>query len=192
MTPVVLRALVFAVTLAGVLTSVSVSRADGGPAHRFAATGSVEVAFTPGDPVDRLIIAVIDASQHEVLVHAYSFTDRRIADALVRARQRGVTVAVLADGEQARALPHNVLPALAKGGVSVWIDTRFQAAHNKVIIIDADSAHATTITGSYNFTFAAQRSNAENVVVLRDNPQVAQAYRSNWRHLRAGAAAWEG
>jgi len=74
----------------------------------------------------------------------------------------------------------------------VWIDTRFQAAHNKVVIIDADSLHATTITGSYNFTFAAQRSNAENIVVLRDNPEVAQAYRDNWRHLRAGAAAWEG
>ena len=59
------------------------------------------------------------------------------------------------------------------------------------MIIDADSAHAATITGSYNFTFAAQRGNAENIVVLRDNPQVAQAYRVNWRNLRSGAPAWD-
>jgi phosphatidylserine/phosphatidylglycerophosphate/cardiolipin synthase-like enzyme len=123
-------------------------------------------------------------------MHAYSFTHRRIADALVRAQRRGVAVSVIADSEQSRALPHNVLPALAAGGVAVWMDGRFQAAHNKVVIIDADSPRATTLTGSYNFTFAAQRSNAENILVLRDNPQVAQAYRANWRRLKADATAW--
>jgi phosphatidylserine/phosphatidylglycerophosphate/cardiolipin synthase-like enzyme len=84
------------------------------------------------------------------------------------------------------------LPELAAGGVDVWLDANFQAAHNKVIVIDADSPHATTVTGSYNFTLAAQRSNAENVLVLRDNPGVAQAYRANWQRLKARATSWSG
>jgi phosphatidylserine/phosphatidylglycerophosphate/cardiolipin synthase-like enzyme len=161
------------------------------PARRdYPASGSVEIAFTPGDAVDNLIIAAIDRAQTEILVHAYTFTHRRIAQALIDARRRGVQVAVIADLEQARSVPQNVLAQLAGGGVQVWLDGNFAAAHNKVIVIDAGSPRATTITGSYNFTLAAQRSNAENVIVLRNNEPVADAYRGNWRRLRAGAAPW--
>lgn len=154
--------------------------------QRFPAVGSIETAFTPGDAIDSLIVNAIDGARHEVLVQAYSFTHRRIARALVRARERGVAVSVLADREQASALPQNALPELAAGGVDVCLDGNFQAAHNKVVVIDADTPRAITITGSYNFTYAAQRSNAENVIVLRDNPSVTRAYRSNWLRLKAG------
>jgi phosphatidylserine/phosphatidylglycerophosphate/cardiolipin synthase-like enzyme len=172
---------------------VAIVLASGGAAaapRTFPATGEVEVAFTPGDAIDRLVIAAIGRARREVLVHAYTFTQRRIAQALVAARRRGVSVSVLADREQARSVPHNVLPELVAGGVDVWLDGNFQAAHNKVIVIDADGAHPTTITGSYNFTIAAQRHNAENVVVLRDNAAVAKAYRDNWRRLKAAAVPW--
>jgi phosphatidylserine/phosphatidylglycerophosphate/cardiolipin synthase-like enzyme len=164
----------------------------GAPAapRSFPATGNVEIGFTPGDAVDNLIIASIERAQGEILVHAYTFTHRRIAQALVSAKRRGVAVTVLADREQARAVPQNVLPQLVAGGVEVWLDGNFQAAHNKVIIIDAELAQATTITGSYNFTIAAQRSNAENVVVLHDNSAVARAYRDNWRRLKTAAMPW--
>ena len=164
--------------------------ADAPTPRRYAAAGTVEIAFTPGDPVDNLIVAAIDRAQTEVLVHAYTFTHRKIAQALINARRRGVAVAVLADREQARAVPQNVLAQLASGGIEVWLDGNFAAAHNKVIVIDAGLPHATTITGSYNFTLAAQRSNAENIVVLHDNEPVARAYRDNWRRLKAGATPW--
>ncbi len=158
--------------------------------QRFPATGSIEIAFTPGDAIDNLVINAIDGAKSEVLVHAYSFTHRRIARALVRARQRGVSVAVIADREQARALPQNALPELVMGGVDVCLDANFQAAHNKIVIIDAESERAITITGSYNFTLAAQHNNAENVIVLRENPPVARAYRSNWQRLKAACVPW--
>ena len=38
---------------------------------------------------------------------------------------------------------------------------------------------ATVITGSFNFTKAAQDSNAENLVVLRD-AALAAKYEANW------------
>jgi len=166
--------------------------ADSPPATgaRFAATGSIETAFTPGDRIDNLIIAAIAAAKREVLVNAYSFTQRRISGALVAARKRGVSVQVIADSQQAATLPQNVLAELAKGGVDVWLDSNYQAAHNKVVIVDADTANATTITGSYNFTVAAQWHNAENVVILRDNREVARAYRDNWLRLKAHATPW--
>lgn len=187
-----MRSRVREVLLCAALAALSLSRdvAAEAPARRFAATGSVEVAFTPGDRVDRLIIAAVDAAKQEVIVLAYSFTDRTIARALLRAQQRGVRVRVVADREQARASPQNVLGDLVAGGVEVRLDGNFQAAHNKVIVLDADSPRATTITGSYNFTLAAQRANAENVIVLRDDPAVARAYRDNWSRLYAGATPW--
>jgi phosphatidylserine/phosphatidylglycerophosphate/cardiolipin synthase-like enzyme len=156
----------------------------------YPATGSIELAFTPGDAIDDLVIAIIDGARREILVHAYTFTHRRIAQALVNAKRRGVAVSVLADREQARTVPQNVLPRLVAGGVAVWLDGNFSAAHSKVIVVDADSSQATTITGSFNFTLAAQRNNAENVIVLRDNAPVARAYRDNWRRLKAGAKPW--
>ena len=161
-----------------------------GTAAGSTATGSIEAAFTPGDRIDNLIIATIAGAKHEVLVNAYSFTQRRIAGALVAARKRGVAVQVIADSQQAAALPQNVLAELAKGGVAVWLDANYQAAHNKVVIVDADTAGATTITGSYNFTVAAQWHNAENVLILRDNRDVARAYRDNWLRLKAHATPW--
>lgn len=48
-------------------------------------------------------------------------------------------------------------------------------AHNKVMLIDG----ATVITGSFNFTAAAQKSNAENLLVLNDQ-KLADLYRANW------------
>ena len=175
-----------------VVIVVALSHAIAGTAEPrvYPATGSIELAFTPGDAIDNLLIGVIDGARREILVHAYTFTHRRIAQALVNARRRGVAVSVLADREQARLVPQNVLPQLAEGGVEVWLDGNFSAPHNKVIVIDADSPRATTVTGSFNFTLAAQRNNAENVLVLRDNAPVAGAYRDNWRRLKAGAKPW--
>jgi len=181
---------VLAIAVAPALAVAPSATADAPGPRRYPAAGTVELAFTPGDAVDNLIVAAIDRAQTEVLVHAYTFTHRKIAQALINARRRGVAVAVLADREQARAVPQNVLAQLASGGIEVWLDGNFAAAHNKVIIIDAGLPHATTITGSYNFTLAAQRSNAENIVVLHDNEPVARAYRDNWRRLKAGATPW--
>ncbi len=181
--------LVRIIAVAALVAAAPVVGDTAGDRH-FPATGTIDVAFTPGERIDRLIIGEIDQSRHEVMVLAYSFTDRTIARALIRARQRGVQVQVVADREQARTLPQNVLADLVAGGVDVWLDGNFQAAHNKVIVIDVDAPRATTITGSYNFTFAAQRSNAENVIVLRDNPAVARAYRDNWARLKGRATPW--
>ena len=173
--------------LLGAIAAVS----DAAAAPRtFPGTGEVEIAFTPGDAIDNLIVGAINTARSEVLVHAYTFTQRRIAQALIAAHRRGVVVSVVADREQARTVPQNVLPELVTGGVSVWLDGNFQNAHNKVIVIDADERHPVTITGSYNFTLAAQRHNAENVIVLRDNADVAKAYRDNWRRLKEKAVPW--
>ena len=41
------------------------------------------------------------------------------------------------------------------------------------------------ITGSFNFTKAAQERNAENVLVIKQEPQLAKAYTDNWKRRAA-------
>jgi phosphatidylserine/phosphatidylglycerophosphate/cardiolipin synthase-like enzyme len=96
-------------------------------------------------------------------------------------------VQVTADGEQARAGEGGRLPELAAAGIPVFLENRYAAAHNKVVLIDADSREPVVITGSYNWSAGAQRRNAENVLVLRRNRELARAYLENWRRHRADA-----
>lgn len=158
-----------------------------GQSRLFSATGTVQVAFTPGDPVDEILIGVIGQARQQVLVQAFSFTHKRIARALVDAHRRGVRVEVLADDRQDRQLEGSVLADLVRNGVTVWLDPKQSSAHNKVMIIDAGTPAAVLVTGSYNFTYSAQRRNAENVLVMRGNPGLAAAFVTNWQRLRGQA-----
>jgi phosphatidylserine/phosphatidylglycerophosphate/cardiolipin synthase-like enzyme len=151
------------------------------PGVPFAATGTLQYAFTAEDHADEMIIAAIDAAKHQVLMQAYSLTHRRIADALVRAHHRGIEVAVIADKEQTDALPAQTRE-IARAGVTLLIDAQHAAAHNKVVILDAGHADCAVVTGSFNFTYAAQHRNAENALILRGNPPLCDAYLKNWRH----------
>jgi phosphatidylserine/phosphatidylglycerophosphate/cardiolipin synthase-like enzyme len=118
-------------------------------------------------------------------VQAFSFTHKDIARALIEARARGVDVRVIADAEQTELIENTVIPELAAAGVPVFLDKEHAAAHNKVMVIDEGDPSVLVITGSYNYTFAAQYRNAENLVVLRGGPRIARAYAENWRRHRA-------
>jgi phosphatidylserine/phosphatidylglycerophosphate/cardiolipin synthase-like enzyme len=67
------------------------------------------------------------------------------------------------------------------------IDANHAIAHNKVIIIDGD----TVLTGSFNFTKAAQEKNAENLVIIRD-AAVAARYTQNWEMHRQHSQPYVG
>ena len=148
-------------------------------------TGSVQYAFTPGGGADAMIIAAIASARQQVLLQAFSFTHRRIAEALVSARNRGVDVAVIADRDQTRANDSAAFRNIMRAGVPVLLDSLHAAAHNKVIVIDAGAQECAVVTGSYNFTYNAQHRNAENAVVLRGNPPLCAAFRDNWLHHKA-------
>lgn len=152
-------------------------------------TGTTEFAFTPGGEAAELIVRTIDAARSQILVQAYSFTHRGIAHALVRAHRRGVDVQVIADHEQVEGFESAAMRELIEAEVPVFTDAEHAAAHNKVIVIDHESKRCAVITGSFNFTFAAQNRNAENVLVLHGNPSIANAYFSNWKRHREHAMA---
>jgi len=151
------------------------------------ASGSVEFAFTPGDDAEGAIVHALGEARQAVYVQAYLFTSRALAHALIDAWQRGVKVDVLTDREMVTKGENSLIPLLAEAGIPVGLETRYAAAHNKIILIDPQEAAGAVITGSYNFTYSAQARNAENLLILRGNPELARAYLDNWQHHRSEA-----
>lgn len=152
-----------------------------------AAQGTLQAAFAPKDDLERLIVESIDASKKQVLVQAYLLTSKKIAASLMRAHRRGIDTQVMLDSEQLQKAVSSKAPDLAAAGIPVWIETVYQNAHNKIIVIDAAADDATVITGSYNFTWTGQHKNAENILIARNNPSLAQRYLANWTRHRQDA-----
>lgn len=140
------------------------------------ATGTIEVAFSPNGGGAAMIIKAIGQSQRTIKVQAYSFTNADIAKALLDAAKRGVEVRVVLDKSQ-ETEKYTSATFLANAGVPVRIDDDFAIAHNKIMILDDE----TVITGSFNFTKAAEERNAENVLVIRGNKELAKLYLQNWQ-----------
>lgn len=140
-----------------------------------AATAEVMgVYFTPPAGAAQAIVRTIDASEREVLVQAYGFTHNGIAQALLRAQARGVQVRVLLD-EKSDNTNRYVLGLFEQAQLTVRRDGRHAIAHNKVMVID----DKIVITGSFNFTNAAETRNAENFLILK-SVELAQAYKAQW------------
>ncbi|MFP3888849.1 phospholipase D family protein [uncultured Ralstonia sp.] len=145
------------------------------------AKGTVQAAFTPEDDIEGLLADAIDQARQQVLVQAYLLSNKAITRALLAAHQRGVDVRVLADREQMMRSGGSRIPEVARAGIPVWLEVRYKNAHNKVIVIDAHGAHPVLVTGSFNFTQTAQRGNAENVLIVRGDADLAQRYAANWQ-----------
>lgn len=148
------------------------------------AAGTVEVLFTPWDDAEGALIGEIGRARQTVHVQAFLLTSRSVARALRAAHARGVRVELLADREMVVKGENSQVPELHQAGIPVRLETRYAAAHNKIVLIDAEGNDPVAITGSYNFTFAAQARNAENLLILRGNRVLARAYLANWRRHR--------
>lgn len=135
----------------------------------------VQVFFSPHGGCTQAVVASIQAARRSILVQAYSFTSTPIAGALRAAHDRGVDVRVILDKSQERD-QHSDLAYVQAAGIPVWIDTVRGIAHNKVMVLDGE----TVITGSFNFTAAAENSNAENLLVIHDRG-LAALYARNWQ-----------
>lgn len=138
-----------------------------------------DVHFSPNGGATENVVNVINAARQSIFVQAYSFTSAPIALALVNAHNRGVHVEVLLDKSDVTG-KGSVLPMLRGHGIPTFIDDKHAIAHNKVMIID----QVTVLTGSFNFTNAAEHSNAENSIRLTD-PRMAAVYQQNWNVHRA-------
>lgn len=139
-----------------VLASVPRLQADG----IYHPTG-VDAFFSPKGGCTEAVVAELAKAKRTIHVQAYSFTSTPIAKALVEAFKRGVAVQVVLDKSQ-RTEKYSSADFVAHAGIPTFIDAKHAIAHNKIIIIDS----GVVLTGSFNFTKAAEEHNAENLLVI--------------------------
>jgi len=142
------------------------------------------ILFSPQDKPTNMLLKLINEAQKTILAAVYMFTENRIAQALIKARQRNVEIKIIVDrvtveSEYGKAL------LLLQNGIEVSMYTPFKAAavpyrflkqngdkffphesimHNKFAIFD----NKTVFTGSFNWTVSANVRNQENVIVIED------------------------
>jgi len=117
----------------------------------------------------------LNKAKSTILVQAYTFTSAPIAKALLNAHKRGIKVEVILDKSQ-RTDKYSSATFFFNAGIPVKIDAQHAIAHNKVMIIDGEIV----ITGSFNFTKAAEENNAENLLIIHDK-KLAERYTKNWQ-----------
>ena len=147
---------------------------------------SGQVYFSPMGGCTDAIVQEISRARTEILVQAYSFTSKDIAKALVEAHKRGVrTVIILDKSNQSKR--YSAADFTFNMGIPTYIDAKHAIAHNKVMIIDKE----TVITGSFNFTKAAEQRNAENLLILYSK-ELAERYIDNWNRHKLHSQEYKG
>jgi len=133
-----------------------------------------QIYFSPKGGCTEAIVNEIDNAKSEIYVQAYSFTSAPIAKALVDAHKKGIKVEAILDKSQKKE-KYTSATFLNNSGIPTYIDSKHAIAHNKIMIIDKEIV----ITGSFNFTKAAEEKNAENLLILK-NRKLAETYLKNW------------
>ena len=138
-----------------------------------------EAVFSPGGGCESRIVEEIGSAKKNIRIQMYIFTSKRIADALGKAAKRGIKVEVILDKSQEKAT-YGPWRVMRRDGVDIYFDAEHDTANNKIAIFD----RRTVITGSYNFTKAAEEKNAENILIVSGHRDVIGAYVENFnRHL---------
>lgn len=137
----------------------------------------VQVAFTPGQ-AQTLVLETLNRAQSQIDLVAYSFTSEPVVRALLAAQQRGVQVRVVVNAKTAGE-KYGKAAYLVSQGVAVRLNGQYSIQHNKFALVDRHTVQ----TGSANYTASAFTRNAENVVVMDNEPVVASAYQQEFERL---------
>lgn len=157
------------------------------------AAGQMEVAFSPDEGGEALVIKVIDSARREIRMLAYSFTSAPVTFALLRAQKRGVNIELVVDHKSnvaeggGKGKARAALSSLVNAGCDVRTISVYAIHHDKVIIVDG----ATVETGSFNYSSAAAHKNSENVLVNWNNPQLASVYLQHFARNYAQAVPYQ-
>ncbi len=153
----------------------------------WAQAGSIRAYFSPNGGCTEAIIQQLNQAKTEILIQAYSFNSKPIARALIAAHKGGVSITAVLDKSN-WTQKYSAATFLQNVGIPVYIDDKHAIAHNKIMIIE----DRVVLTGSFNFSMAAENKNAENLLVIEDRPELTGAYRDNFKEHLGHSVAYGG
>lgn len=144
---------------------------------------TIENYFSPTGGVQRAILAKLKAAKKSIRVTAFTFTDTAMANILKAQAKAHITVQGVFETRNNGAVGAEY-DNLKSAGLDILPDGNCYTLHSKTMVID----DRYVVMGSYNFTASAEKSNDENVLII-DDPQMAKAYRDEFKRLYAQAQA---
>ena len=139
---------------------------------------NVRIYFSPQDKtVERALIPLIDNAKNYIYLPVFVLTHKKMTDALIRAKNRGVDVKIILDATSTRAQhsAHNIIRA---AGIPLKTENYAGKVHNKSMIID----DRYVVTGSMNFSNSGENKNDENCIII-ENSEIAKFYRGYFEFL---------
>jgi len=127
------------------------------------------VCFSPSTCCEDNIVELVNNSKETIDIAIYAFTNQKIYDSLLQAKERGVAIRVVADKAQSKG-KYSFVPKLQETGFDVRIKKKVKIEHNKFGVFDQKMI----ITGSYNWTEAATKMNSENCMLDKRKKVVAK------------------
>ncbi|MBL6963097.1 MAG: hypothetical protein ISR55_04690 [Bacteroidetes bacterium] len=165
----------------GVKSKFGKFKSDNTP-HFFNVGGKlVELYFSPSDQVQTEIINSIKSSDYSIYFGVYSFTRTEISNALTSEHNEGSYVAgIFGNTSGSNATPFNNLVS-SIGGAYIKEYSNGHIFHHKYCIVDPNTPFDDPIilTGSHNWSAAANTDNDENTLIVHDY-EVANQYFQEW------------
>ena len=136
---------------------------------------SLAAWFAPGDDCSGPVVEELTAAAKSIRFQGRVLVSDPIGQALVQARQRGVEVWVILDDENGSDLAPAARDLLSHQ-IVVRVTKLHTAPYSKIILVDG----SVVITGSFGFPPKPQIQNAENVLIIKGDPELARRYHQNW------------
>lgn len=149
----------------------------------------VEVWFLPDDKgaVNRLQ-ELIRGAQKSIRIAMYTWTRFDLAQAVIRAANRGVKVEVILDKSSVQSTTNKVAKLLKEKGVPVFVNQRQGLLHHKMMEIDDQIL----VNGSANWTKAAFSQNDDCFMILHHlNLEQQTELNALWTHLKQEVKPYE-
>ena len=152
-------------------------------------TRTTQSFFTTIHDLSPILLELISDTKKCLYIAAFSLTDMRIVDHVKNAHKNGTEVCIITDAGNMRQA-HNKIQILVNADIPVWsykpsLNPQYKKSglsepfmHHKLIVGDDF-----VVTGSANFTKAGQKTNIENITVLRDM-QTVNEYHAEIERLK--------
>ncbi len=182
----VLIVLGFAIGYAAGSAGINVGPLGGPTSGPAASEDNITCFFSPNGGCTDAVVEQVGLAKQSIEVQAYSFTSKEIVGALIDAHHRGVKITIVLDKSNLKE--SSEVNEVYRDKIPTYIDPQHAIAHNKVMLIDGQ----TIVTGSFNFTYSAEHSNAENLLVIHNHPRLYAAYDANFQHHLGHSESYNG
>lgn len=129
--------------------------------------------------IDTVMVELIDSAQSSIDIVMFEFSLQSVADALIRAHERGVQVRIVYDDEHTEEDPQ--IEEVLEAGIPGTPDERSAFMHNKFMVID----QRIVWMGSTNFTINDVYRNNNNSIAFV-SPELAANYTNEFEEMFGG------